>query len=120
VDFSDFKKAVADAGYAAEQITADFVDREKEQREAEFFDVRKRLLVSVSLSALIFVGSMVRIPLLSEWTVLYNGPKCGASAPDHLHFQVAPSGKMPIEKEIREEKRLTLMRQIDNVLLYRL
>jgi ribosomal protein S18 acetylase RimI-like enzyme len=56
----------------------------------------------------------------SGWTVLYNGPKCGASAPDHLHFQAAPSGQMPIEKEIREEKRLTLMAQVNNVLLYRL
>ena len=55
----------------------------------------------------------------SGWTVLYNGPKCGASAPDHLHFQAAPSGQMPIEKEIREEKRLTLMKQVDGVLLYR-
>jgi hypothetical protein len=55
----------------------------------------------------------------SGWTVLYNGPKCGASAPDHLHFQAAPSGQMPIEKEIREEKRLTLMTQDDGVLLYR-
>jgi len=54
------------------------------------------------------------------WTVLYNGPRCGASAPDHLHFQAAPSGQMPIEKEIREGKRLTLMKQVDNVLLYRL
>ncbi len=54
-----------------------------------------------------------------SWTVLYNGPKCGASAPDHFHFQAAPSGKMPIEKEIREEKRLTLLRQVDGVLLYR-
>jgi ribosomal protein S18 acetylase RimI-like enzyme len=56
----------------------------------------------------------------SGWTVLYNGPRCGASAPDHLHFQVAPSGQMPIEKEIREGKRLTLMKQDDNVLLFRL
>jgi hypothetical protein len=56
----------------------------------------------------------------SGWTVLYNGPRCGASAPDHLHFQAAPSGQMPIEKEIREEKRLTLMKQVDNVLLYHL
>jgi ribosomal protein S18 acetylase RimI-like enzyme len=54
-----------------------------------------------------------------SWTVLYNGPKCGASAPNHFHFQVAPSGKMPIEKEIREEKRLTLLRRVDGVLLYR-
>jgi ribosomal protein S18 acetylase RimI-like enzyme len=55
----------------------------------------------------------------SDWTILYNGPKCGASAPDHFHFQAAPSGKMPIEKEIREEKRLTLITQIDGVLFYR-
>jgi hypothetical protein len=54
-----------------------------------------------------------------DWTILYNGPKCGASAPDHLHFQAAPSGKMPIEKEIREGKRLALITQIGGVLLYR-
>jgi ribosomal protein S18 acetylase RimI-like enzyme len=53
------------------------------------------------------------------WTVLYNGPRCGASVPDHLHFQVIPSGKMPIEKEIRGKKRLTLMTRVDSVLLYR-
>jgi hypothetical protein len=55
----------------------------------------------------------------SDWTVIYNGPKCGASAPDHLHFQAGPSGQMPVEKEIREERRLDLMTQIDGVLLYR-
>ena len=55
----------------------------------------------------------------SGWTVFYNGPKCGASAPDHLHFQAGPSGQMPVEKEIREEKRLTRMTRIDGVLLYR-
>jgi len=55
----------------------------------------------------------------SGWTVFYNGPKCGASAPDHLHFQVTPSGRMPIEKEIREEKRLTLMIQVASVFFYR-
>jgi hypothetical protein len=54
------------------------------------------------------------------WTVLYNGPKCGASAPDHLHFHAGPSGQMPIEKEIREGKRLTLMKRIGGVSLYRL
>jgi len=55
----------------------------------------------------------------SNWTVLYNGPKCGASAPDHLHFQVTASGQMPIEKEIRDEKKLTLMTQVDGIPLYR-
>ena len=55
-----------------------------------------------------------------DWAVLYNGPKCGASAPDHLHFQAVPSGQMPIEAEIREEKRLALVTRIDEVVLYRL
>ena len=39
-------------------------------------------------------------------SILYNGPACGASAPDHLHFQAAPSGLMPIEKEICARQRL--------------
>ncbi len=33
-------------------------------------------------------------------TVFYNGPQAGASAPDHLHFQAAPAGLLPVEKEI--------------------
>jgi hypothetical protein len=33
-------------------------------------------------------------------TVFYNGPQCGASAPDHLHLQAAPSGLMPVEREL--------------------
>jgi len=49
--------------------------------------------------------------------LLYNGPKCGASAPDHLHFQAVPLGKMPIEKEIEETERLTLVRQVEGVSL---
>jgi len=56
----------------------------------------------------------------SGWTVLYNGPKCGASAPDHLHFQATPSGQMPIEKEIQEEKRRALLKYVDETLLYRI
>jgi ribosomal protein S18 acetylase RimI-like enzyme len=53
------------------------------------------------------------------WTVLYNGPKCGASAPDHFHFQAALSGKMPMEKNLREEKRHSPARQVDGTVLYR-
>ncbi|MBP7506302.1 MAG: DUF4922 domain-containing protein [Prolixibacteraceae bacterium] len=37
---------------------------------------------------------------LSSFTIFYNGPKCGASAPDHFHFQSAEKGIMPIEKMI--------------------
>jgi hypothetical protein len=55
----------------------------------------------------------------SGWAVLYNGPRCGASAPDHLHFQVVPSQQMPIEKEILERKRLALVTPVGDCLLYR-
>ncbi|HOW19142.1 MAG TPA: DUF4922 domain-containing protein [Phycisphaerae bacterium] len=34
------------------------------------------------------------------WTMFYNGPRCGASAPDHQHFQAAPAGQMPIERDL--------------------
>lgn len=36
---------------------------------------------------------------LPEFTLFYNGPHCGASAPDHAHFQAAPRGQMPIEQQ---------------------
>jgi hypothetical protein len=35
----------------------------------------------------------------SRYTVFYNGPRCGASAPDHLHFQAGDRGFMTIEGE---------------------
>jgi len=57
------------------------------------------------------------VDFASGWKLLYNGPKCGASAPDHLHFQAVPSGKMSIEKEIEETRRLTLLRQVEGVAL---
>ncbi|MCD8211025.1 MAG: DUF4922 domain-containing protein, partial [Prevotella sp.] len=34
-----------------------------------------------------------------ELLVFYNGPKAGASAPDHMHFQAGTLGCLPIEKE---------------------
>ena len=34
------------------------------------------------------------------YTVFYNGPASGASAPDHLHFQAVPRGEMPLEEAI--------------------
>ncbi len=32
--------------------------------------------------------------------VIYNGPECGASAPDHLHFQAASRALFPIEAAV--------------------
>lgn len=43
-------------------------------------------------------GEMHRfISLHSDLMVSYNGPKCGASAPDHLHFQAGTNGILPLQ-----------------------
>ncbi len=38
--------------------------------------------------------------LSGEFTIFYNGPKCGASAPDHLHLQASPLGATPFEEAL--------------------
>jgi hypothetical protein len=38
--------------------------------------------------------------LNGSYTVFYNGPNCGASAPDHLHLQATPVATLPHEKEL--------------------
>lgn len=37
---------------------------------------------------------------LPDFVIFYNGPRCGASAPDHFHFQAGNKGFMPVEKEL--------------------
>ncbi len=34
------------------------------------------------------------------YTIFYNGPRCGASAPDHAHFQGVPSDYIPLWQEL--------------------
>jgi hypothetical protein len=43
-----------------------------------------------------------------DYSVFYNGPECGASAPDHLHFQASPRRAIPVEwdaVDVRRRKR---------------
>ena len=35
----------------------------------------------------------------ARYLVLYNGPRCGASAPDHLHFQAGNRESVPLDAE---------------------
>lgn len=43
------------------------------------------------------IGDMLHLcELLPDYELFYNGPECGASAPDHFHFQAAPSKVMPL------------------------
>jgi len=36
---------------------------------------------------------------MEGFLLFYNGPECGASAPDHLHFQAGETGFLPVESE---------------------
>lgn len=48
---------------------------------------------------------------LGDYLVFYNGPQCGASAPDHFHFQAGNRGFLPLEKDFsagRSVNRLTV------------
>ena len=55
----------------------------------------------------------------SNFSVLYNGPQSGASAPDHLHFQAAPAGTLPVETDIRAEGKLRLLKAVDGVDIFK-
>ena len=51
------------------------------------------------------VGTMLDLSaMLINYVVFYNGQKCGASAPDHLHFQAGSKGFLPVEKEFEQMK----------------
>lgn len=44
-------------------------------------------------------GEMLRLAeRYADFTILYNGPLCGASAPDHAHLQVISSGLLPLQQ----------------------
>lgn len=38
---------------------------------------------------------------LDDCVVFYNGPRCGASAPDHLHFQAGSKGQIPLPSTVK-------------------
>ena len=56
---------------------------------------------------------------LPGYFVIYNGPECGASAPDHLHFQAGLLGTLPIEKDTAELTGVVVPNYARNVVLFR-
>ena len=53
---------------------------------------------------------------LQGYTLFYNGPKCGASAPDHFHFQAGNRGFLPIEERFHSLGKRVLFKGDDAVL----
>ena len=64
-------------------------------------------------------GMMLKIAKdLPGYTILYNGPQCGASAPDHFHFQAVPKHNMPIETDFTRKIRCRFNFEIQGIEVY--
>lgn len=63
--------------------------------------------------------SMLEIArMLPPYTVFYNGPKCGASAPDHFHFQAVPRGNMPLENDFSAGRQVVRAGKKNGISMY--
>jgi ATP adenylyltransferase/5',5'''-P-1,P-4-tetraphosphate phosphorylase II len=51
-----------------------------------------------------FIDMLELAEAMSNYVVFYNGPKCGASAPDHLHFQAGTKSFMPLVADYKRLK----------------
>jgi len=54
--------------------------------------------------------------LAPEFAVFYNGAACGASAPDHLHFQAVPQDALPVVQ--RFPRHFRPLKKIDGMNFY--
>lgn len=65
-------------------------------------------------------GTMLALAAaLPGYFVIYNGPECGASAPDHMHFQAGSRRLFPIEKDTAGLTGIAVPNYGRNVLLFR-
>ena len=56
---------------------------------------------------------------LPGYFVVYNGPECGASAPDHMHFQAGSRRLFPIEMDTAGLNSVTVPNYERNMFLFR-
>ena len=58
---------------------------------------------------------------LTDFVVFYNGPKCGASAPDHMHFQAGNADFLPLVSDyfnLKQAGRTELVETADTAETY--
>ena len=64
-------------------------------------------------------GDMLKLAhACPESSFFYNGPCCGASAPDHHHFQCVPRGLMPLEISVDKKEFLKEILKYNDAVLY--
>ncbi len=65
-------------------------------------------------ASLVLLMNLAR-DLAPDFTAFYNGPACGASAPDHLHLQAIPKNALPF---IETSKTQSPIKEISGVKFY--
>lgn len=99
---------LCEANEPAEQIRMPFTGRKgrKYHIQVNPFPIFPRHLVIPRVSHRAqsiwhhFVDMLDLARSYSDYIFFYNGPQCGASAPDHHHFQGCPRGLMPLERAV--------------------
>lgn len=63
------------------------------------------------------IGDMIKLAIeLKGYTVFYNGARCGASAPDHMHFQAGSSDFLPLHSWIKDSELKPILSESNVVL----
>ncbi len=55
---------------------------------------------------------------LPDYTIFYNGPECGASAPDHFHFQATGRNFLPIEHDFTRGEKTKLIKSTGSLKVF--
>lgn len=53
--------------------------------------------------------------IIPQYVIFYNGPQCGASAPDHFHFQGAPLKDIDLCRNIRDYSQRDNLKRVKNI-----
>ncbi len=69
-----------------------------------------------------FVDMLRLAQAMDDYLVFYNGPQCGASAPDHLHFQAGTKNFLPLVNDYKQlkEKNAELINENNNARIFQL
>lgn len=55
---------------------------------------------------------------LRDYAVIYNGPRCGASAPDHFHFQAVRKEELPVVRDFEAMHNVSLTATVKGVKVF--
>ena len=69
----------------------------------EHFTIPRREHVDQQLKPY-FIDMLNLAKAMDDYLIFYNGPKCGASAPDHMHFQAGTKDFLPLVNDYKRLK----------------